>query len=273
MPPPASSASTATRRAGLAQDPGGDDRRLDPGGRSRARGAVHARAARRHEDPRADPRAGLAGSRSWRPAREAVRRALAILAMPQNVAAGAAQLGWRAADLMWRLAGDTSTDFNHYTKRMTLGAVYALDPAGLARRRQRRLGRHPRLPRSPDRRRDEVREVQGADGAARGSHFSLSALPRPAALPAALRLAPASMASLLIITRINDRAVRHTRFDHASTSCRSARRRGSPRSTGRSLSEQRRGGCANWASTRASRSSAARGPFGARSDRVSGSGG
>ncbi len=26
---------------------------------------------------------------------------------------------------MWRLAGDTSTDFNHYTKRMTLGAVYA----------------------------------------------------------------------------------------------------------------------------------------------------
>ena len=26
---------------------------------------------------------------------------------------------------MWRLAGDTATDFNHYTKRMTLGAVYA----------------------------------------------------------------------------------------------------------------------------------------------------
>jgi ubiquinone biosynthesis protein COQ9 len=25
---------------------------------------------------------------------------------------------------MWRLAGDTATDFNHYTKRMTLGAVY-----------------------------------------------------------------------------------------------------------------------------------------------------
>jgi ubiquinone biosynthesis protein COQ9 len=25
---------------------------------------------------------------------------------------------------MWRLSGDTSTDFNHYTKRMTLGAVY-----------------------------------------------------------------------------------------------------------------------------------------------------
>ena len=33
--------------------------------------------------------------------REALRRALAILAMPQNVASGA-RLGWRAADTMWR---------------------------------------------------------------------------------------------------------------------------------------------------------------------------
>jgi ubiquinone biosynthesis protein COQ9 len=57
------------------------------------------------------------------PAREAVRRALAILAMPQNVPL-AMRIGWRTADLMWRIAGDTSTDFNHYTKRMTLGAVY-----------------------------------------------------------------------------------------------------------------------------------------------------
>ena len=57
------------------------------------------------------------------PAREAVRRGLAILAMPQNVPL-ALRIGWRSADGMWRLAGDTSTDFNHYTKRMTLGAVY-----------------------------------------------------------------------------------------------------------------------------------------------------
>jgi ubiquinone biosynthesis protein COQ9 len=57
------------------------------------------------------------------PAREAVRRALAILAMPQNVPL-ALRIGWRTADAMWRIAGDTSTDFNHYTKRMTLGAVY-----------------------------------------------------------------------------------------------------------------------------------------------------
>ena len=57
------------------------------------------------------------------PAREAVRRALAILAMPQNLPL-ALRISWRTADLLWRIAGDTSTDFNHYTKRMTLGAVY-----------------------------------------------------------------------------------------------------------------------------------------------------
>ena len=66
------------------------------------------------------------------PAREAVRRALAILAMPQNVPL-ALRTGWRSADLMWRIAGDTSTDFNHYTKRMTLGRRLRLDIAGLAR--------------------------------------------------------------------------------------------------------------------------------------------
>jgi ubiquinone biosynthesis protein COQ9 len=57
------------------------------------------------------------------PAREGVRRALAIFAMPQNVPL-TLRTSWRTADLMWRIAGDTSTDFNHYTKRMTLGAVY-----------------------------------------------------------------------------------------------------------------------------------------------------
>src|SRR3954454_17758057 len=57
------------------------------------------------------------------PAREAVRRGLAILAMPQNLPL-AFRISWRSADLMWRIAGDTSTDLNHYTKRMTLGAVY-----------------------------------------------------------------------------------------------------------------------------------------------------
>jgi ubiquinone biosynthesis protein COQ9 len=58
------------------------------------------------------------------PDKEGQRRALAIMASPTNLAA-TARIGWRSADRMWRLAGDTATDFNHYTKRVTLSAVYA----------------------------------------------------------------------------------------------------------------------------------------------------
>ncbi len=58
------------------------------------------------------------------PVKEAQRRALAIMAMPQNLPA-TTRIGWRSADVMWRLAGDNATDFNHYTKRMTLSAMYA----------------------------------------------------------------------------------------------------------------------------------------------------
>lgn len=56
-------------------------------------------------------------------AREAVRSGLAILAMPHN-APLAARTAWRSADRMWRLAGDTATDYNHYSKRAILSAVY-----------------------------------------------------------------------------------------------------------------------------------------------------
>lgn len=56
--------------------------------------------------------------------REAVRRALAVLAQPQHAALAARTL-WRTADAMWRAAGDTATDFNHYTKRTILGGVYS----------------------------------------------------------------------------------------------------------------------------------------------------
>jgi ubiquinone biosynthesis protein COQ9 len=57
------------------------------------------------------------------PAREAVRTGLSILAMPQNLP-HSLRIGWRSADLMWRLAGDTATDYNHYTKRLILSGVY-----------------------------------------------------------------------------------------------------------------------------------------------------
>ena len=55
---------------------------------------------------------------------EAVRRAMAIMAMPQH-APRALQIGWRSADIMWRLAGDTATDYNHYTKRTILAGIYS----------------------------------------------------------------------------------------------------------------------------------------------------
>lgn len=57
------------------------------------------------------------------PDREALRRAMTIMTMPQNIVR-ATKIGWRSADRMWRLAGDTASDFNHYTKRATLSAVY-----------------------------------------------------------------------------------------------------------------------------------------------------
>ena len=55
---------------------------------------------------------------------EAVRRAMAVMAMPQN-APRAMKLGWRSADIMWRLAGDKATDYNHYTKRAILAGIYS----------------------------------------------------------------------------------------------------------------------------------------------------
>lgn len=56
--------------------------------------------------------------------KEAVRRALAVMAMPANAALGLRTL-WRTADAMWRAAGDTATDFNHYSKRVILSSVYS----------------------------------------------------------------------------------------------------------------------------------------------------
>ena len=55
---------------------------------------------------------------------ESLRRAQAVMAMPKN-AAKAVTMGWQSADKMWRLAGDNSTDYNHYTKRAILAGIYA----------------------------------------------------------------------------------------------------------------------------------------------------
>ncbi|MBP2230575.1 ubiquinone biosynthesis protein COQ9 [Azospirillum agricola] len=56
------------------------------------------------------------------PHREAKRRQLSYLALPQNVGLGL-RLLYRTVDSMWFAAGDTSTDYNHYTKRALLAAV------------------------------------------------------------------------------------------------------------------------------------------------------
>lgn len=56
--------------------------------------------------------------------REAVRRAATVLGLPGN-AFRAARLSWRTADAIWRAAGDSSTDFNHYSKRALAAGVYA----------------------------------------------------------------------------------------------------------------------------------------------------
>ena len=70
-----------------------------------------------------------------RPHREAVRRALGVLALPGNagVAAGCTA---RSVDAIWHAAGDRSADFSWYTKRAILAGVYTatllfwLSPAG-----------------------------------------------------------------------------------------------------------------------------------------------
>lgn len=55
---------------------------------------------------------------------EAVKRCLAFLAFPANLALGA-RLLWESADVLWRWAGDTATDENHYTKRAILSGILA----------------------------------------------------------------------------------------------------------------------------------------------------
>jgi ubiquinone biosynthesis protein COQ9 len=54
----------------------------------------------------------------------ASRRLAGFLALPTNLPLGT-RLLWEAADAIWRWAGDTATDENHYTKRLILSGVLA----------------------------------------------------------------------------------------------------------------------------------------------------
>jgi ubiquinone biosynthesis protein COQ9 len=55
--------------------------------------------------------------------REAVRRGAALLSLPSNAGVALGSLH-RTVDAIWGGIGDRSTDFNYYTKRALLSAVY-----------------------------------------------------------------------------------------------------------------------------------------------------
>lgn len=58
-----------------------------------------------------------------RPYKDAVRRALAVLALPGNTGL-AVRCTARTVDAIWHAAGDGSADFSWYTKRAILAGVY-----------------------------------------------------------------------------------------------------------------------------------------------------
>lgn len=101
--------------------------------------------------------------------REAVRRALTFLALPGHTALGTRCL-YRTVDEMWYAAGDRSTDFSFYTRRLTLAAVYSStliywldDPsdgfAGTWAFLDRRIAAVMRIPRRRQQLRDATRFV------------------------------------------------------------------------------------------------------------------
>ena len=59
-----------------------------------------------------------------KPHEEAARRAAAFLTLPPHASTGV-RLLYRSVDAMWRAVGDTSTDFNFYSKRAILAGVYS----------------------------------------------------------------------------------------------------------------------------------------------------
>lgn len=55
--------------------------------------------------------------------KDAVRRGMALLALPANAGA-AARSAARTVNAIWQAAGDSAVDFSWYTKRATLAGVY-----------------------------------------------------------------------------------------------------------------------------------------------------
>lgn len=127
----------ALAASGRALDlPAGEADRLFPGGPLQALAYVSERADRRTvEDMEKEGITALKIRDRIRSAvrirlerhaglREAARRALSTLSLPLN-AGLALKLLYKTVDAMWYAAGDSSTDFNFYTKRATLAGVYS----------------------------------------------------------------------------------------------------------------------------------------------------
>ena len=53
---------------------------------------------------------------------DATRKCAAFLALPTNADLGL-KLAWETSDLLWNWAGDTATDWNHYSKRTILSGI------------------------------------------------------------------------------------------------------------------------------------------------------
>ena len=95
------------------------------------------------------------------PEREAVRRGVALFALPHHAADGARAI-WRTADTIWTALGDDSRDFNWYSKRTTLSAVFSSALLYWLGDNSPELLGDPRVRRPAHRRRDADRECKGA---------------------------------------------------------------------------------------------------------------
>ena len=58
------------------------------------------------------------------PYKEAIRTSLSITVLPKNTKQSI-EILYATCNHIWRLAGDKSTDFSFYTKRLSLGSIYA----------------------------------------------------------------------------------------------------------------------------------------------------
>ena len=120
--------------------------------------------------------------------REAVRRGMALFALP-HLAADGARLMWGTADAIWTALGDASRDVNWYTKRATLSGVWSATVLyWLGDQSEDGAATTAFI----DRRIDEVMQIERAKAAVRGNPL-LKPLTRPLAWAAGKVRAPMRM--------------------------------------------------------------------------------